>query len=211
MGIENYWAFILSVIFFTLTPGIDTIFILNKSISQGREAGFYALLGISSGLIVHTLLAALGLSVILAKSATAFMIVKYVGAAYLVYMGVVKMFTKKHLSFTQNSQEKKIKNTNKNNFLSGVLTNILNPKVALFFLAFFPQFIRHEAIENPLPFIVLGATFAFIGCLWFIILILFTSLFSEKLANHPYFSKWMDKASGLVFILLGLKVALTDR
>ena len=91
MGIENFWTFSVTAFFFILTPGIDTVYILNTALSQGKKAGIYASLGINTGILVHTLLAALGLSVIVAKSAVAFLIIKYLGAIYLLYLGVSKM------------------------------------------------------------------------------------------------------------------------
>lgn len=209
MGIEHFFTFVISAFFFILTPGIDTVFVLNKSISQGKKAGVYATLGVNSGILVHTLFAALGLSLILAQSALAFSIVKYAGAAYLFYLGIEKLVSKKKTFQFKTSAETRV--SNRKNYISGVLTNVLNPKVALFFMAFFPQFIRPEAINSPLPFILLGATYAFLGLIWFTILSLFTSSFSDRLMNNPRFSKWMDKIAGITFILLGVKIALTRR
>lgn len=208
-GIEHFLTFIISAFFFIMTPGIDTVFVLNKSIVQGKKAGIYATLGVNSGIMVHTLFAALGLSLILAQSAIAFSIVKYAGAAYLLYLGIEKLRSNKQT--IQVSDSIKNKESNKKNYVSGVLTNVLNPKVALFFMAFFPQFIRPEAINSPLPFIVLGLTYALLGLIWFTILTLFTSTFSDKLMNNPYFNRWMNKVAGITFILMGLKIAFTKR
>ena len=209
-GIDNFLTFIITATFFIMTPGIDTIFVLNKSISQGAKSGIYSTLGVNSGILVHTIFAALGLSIIIAKSVLAFSIIKYAGAAYLIYLGVSKLLTKKH-TFGNVQKELIIKDSNLKNYYSGVLTNVLNPKVALFFMAFFPQFIKPEALDNPMPFVFLGTSYAFIGLLWFLILSLFASVFSEKLMSNHLFSKWMDKVSGIVFILMGLKIALTKR
>lgn len=209
-GIDNFMAFAITAVFFIMTPGIDTIFVLNKSITQGAKSGIYATLGVNSGILVHTVFAASGLSIIIAKSALAFSVIKYAGAIYLIYLGVTKLLTKKH-SFDNLEIKSSVIESRKKNYLSGVFTNVLNPKVALFFMAFFPQFIRPEAMESPLPFILLGVSYALIGLLWFTILSLFTSIFSEKLMNNDLFSKWMDKVSGLIFILMGIKIALTKR
>ncbi len=209
-GIDNFMAFAITAVFFIMTPGIDTIFVLNKSITQGAKSGIYATLGVNSGILVHTVFAALGLSIIIAKSALAFSAIKYAGAIYLIYLGATKLLTKKH-SFDNLEIKSSVIESRKKNYLSGVFTNVLNPKVALFFMAFFPQFIRPEAMESPLPFILLGVSYALIGLLWFTILSLFTSIFSEKLMNNHLFSKWMDKVSGLIFILMGIKIALTKR
>lgn len=209
-GIEHFLTFVVSAFIFIMAPGIDTIFVLNKSISQGRQSGIYAALGVNSGVLVHTLFASLGLSLIIAQSALAFSIVKYAGAAYLFYLGITKLVTKKH-TIALDTASGKEKESRKKSYVSGTLTNVLNPKVALFFMAFFPQFIRPEAINSPLPFIVLGTTYATIGILWFMILTLFTSTFSDKLMSNRNFSKWIDKVSGTAYILLGMKIALVKR
>lgn len=207
MEIENIFAFMVTALFFIMTPGIDTIFVLNKSIAQGRKSGVYATLGVNTGVLTHTLFAALGLSVIIANSVYAFTIIKYIGAFYLIYLGFLKFKNRK--TFLPTDDGKQILKKGKNDFCSGFLTNTLNPKVALFFLAFFPQFINPTQMENPVPFIILGLTYAIIGIIWFLILTIFASAFSKKLKNNPSAGLWLNKLSGLVFILMGIKIALT--
>lgn len=209
MGVENYLTFIFTALFFIMTPGLDTIFILNKSIGQGKKAGVYSTLGVNTGVLVHTIFAALGLSLIIAKSVIAFAVLKYLGAAYLIYLGIAKMVSKKTIVNTD--AVKKEANTSKQNFISGVVNNVLNPKVALFFLAFFPQFIKRELINSPLPFIILGVTYAVMGIVWLLMLTLFASAFSKKLADNSKAGKWLNKISGVAFIAMGLKVAFTKR
>lgn len=209
IGVENLLTFIITASIFVMTPGLDTIFILNKSISQGKKAGIYATLGINTGVLVHTVFAALGLSLIIAKSVFAFALLKYVGAAYLVYLGITKLISKETIVNTD-AIKKQIKSS-KHNFISGVINNVLNPKVALFVLAFFPQFIKREYISSPIPFIILGITYAILGITWLMMLTLFASTFSKKLADHPKTDKWINRFSGATFILMGLKVALTKR
>jgi len=139
-GIENYVGFIVAAILLNLTPGTDSMYIITRSISQGRKAGLYSVLGVTSGTLVHTLLASLGLSVLLAKSPTAFMLVKYIGASYLCYLGF-KMITSKKKPLIANSLQQdengaSLKSLNSwQIYKQGVLTNVFNPKVALFFLA----------------------------------------------------------------------------
>jgi RhtB (resistance to homoserine/threonine) family protein len=209
IGVENLLTFIITASIFVMTPGLDTIFILNKSISQGKKAGIYATLGINTGVLVHTVFAALGLSLIIAKSVFAFALLKYVGAAYLVYLGITKLISKETIVNTD-AIKKQIKSS-KHNFISGVINNVLNPKAALFVLAFFPQFIKREYISSPIPFIILGITYAILGITWLMMLTLFASTFSKKLADHPKTDKWINRFSGATFILMGLKVALTKR
>ncbi|HEY9004078.1 MAG TPA: LysE family translocator [Mucilaginibacter sp.] len=209
IGIENFLTFVIAATIFVLTPGLDTIFILNKSIAQGKRAGIYATMGINTGVLVHTVFAALGLSLIVAKSVLAFTVLKYFGAAYLLYLGVSKLISKENIIDVQAVQTNN--KTGKQNFISGVINNVLNPKVALFVLAFFPQFIKREYISSPAPFIFLGITYAILGLTWLLILTLFASAFSKKLSNSKRANTWLNRFSGITFILMGVKVALSKR
>lgn len=206
MGIENLMTFIVTALFFIMTPGIDTVFVLNKSIGQGRKSGVYATLGINTGVLVHTFFAALGFSVLIAKSTFAFTLIKFLGAGYLIYLGFLKVKNREEFFSADNKQ---LNNNSKNDFWTGFLTNALNPKVALFFLAFFPQFINVNQMNNPIPFLLLGISYALIGIVWFLILTLFASVFSQKLKSNPKSGRWLNKLSGLVFIVMGIKIALT--
>ncbi len=150
MGILHIQTFIIAVIVFALTPGIDTLFILNRSLTQGRKAGIYSTLGILSGVLVHLSLAGLGLSLILAKSAVAFSFVKYIGAAYLIYLGVSKLISKNKIALIGSANHKS--ETMLKMYTSGIITNVFNPKVALFFLAFFLSLLRPNMPATPCPF-----------------------------------------------------------
>jgi threonine/homoserine/homoserine lactone efflux protein len=208
MGIINFSTFIIAAFLFIISPGIDTMFILNKSIAQGKKSGIYSTLGIATGVLVHTTLAAFGLSLILAQSAMAFTFVKYVGAAYLIYLGITKFFSNDTVLIENKTTPlEPLKKT----YWSAVITNILNPKVAIFFLAFFPQFIQPAYIHNALPFILLGSTYAIMGLIWFMVLTLFAGSFSAKLKQRPWFGVWLGKFSAVAFVLMGIKVALTKR
>lgn len=210
MGIINFTSFILASLIFVVSPGIDTMFLLNKSIIQGKKAGIYAAMGICIGVLIHTTLAAFGLSLLLAKSALAFSIIKYLGAAYLIYLGVLKLILQKKSQQTLAPTVSATPSLGKT-FLAAILTNTLNPKVAIFFLAFFPQFISPVAMVNALPFILLGSTYAFLSLLWFSILALFAGAFTNKLQSNSLFSYWLNKCSAIIFILMGLKIAFTRR
>ncbi len=214
-GIENYLGFILAAILLNLTPGTDSMYIITRSISQGQTAGFYSVLGITSGILVHTLLAVQGLSVLLANSPTAFMLVKYIGASYLCYLGF-KMLTSKnsnsianHLSKDQDVTSQKAVN-NWQIYKQGVLTNVFNPKVALFFLAFFPQFIDTSYAYGMLSFLMLGLTFATTGFIWCLCLALLAARFSTRLRENPSIETTLNRISGVVFIGLGIKL-LTEK
>jgi len=209
MGVESFYLFFISAMIFILTPGIDTVYVLNKSLCQGWKSGVYSSLGISGGIIVHTLFAALGLSVILAKSAVVFSVIKYLGAVYLVYLGIKAFCSKNNMMVSEGFGKKD--ESNWKCFQTGIITNILNPKVALFFLSFFPQFISPNSIESSLPFLTLGLTYAFLGLLWFSFLACFSSLFSKKIKGNIWFNRWLSKISGIVFIGMGLRIALTRK
>ncbi|WP_026449941.1 LysE family translocator [Aequorivita capsosiphonis] len=205
MGIENFMTFGMTALFFIMIPGTDTLFVLNRTISQGRSSGTYAALGVNAGVIVHTLLAALGLSILVAQSDLAFKAIKYVGAIYIIYLGVAQIRTKA-TPMTINGVIP-IKGTRKSNFVSGFFTNALNPKVALFFLAFFPQFITPSQIQSPIPFLVLGITYTLIGIGWYLFLTFFAGQFSKNFQENPKANLWINKISGIVFVLMGLGIA----
>ncbi|WP_199621286.1 LysE family translocator [Paenibacillus alkalitolerans] len=206
-GIENYALFVLTGILLNLTPGSDTIYILSRTIAQGKMAGIVSVLGIISGAVVHTLFAALGLTIILMQSSTAFTVVKWIGAAYLIYLGIKSIMTKANI--IEFEQQHAHNNMGKI-FIQGFLTNVLNPKVALFFLAFLPQFISKSNEYGALPFILLGLTFIATGSSWCLILVLLSDFMSKsirksKLAIH------LNKVTGAVLVVLGLNLLRTNR
>lgn len=214
-GIENYLGFVMAAILLNLTPGTDSMYIITHSISQGSQAGFYSVLGITSGILVHTLLAAFGLSVLLASSPLAFTLVKYIGASYLCYLGF-KMLTIKQTPLLASNlpDEEELTPARPLDrwqiYKQGVITNTFNPKVALFFLAFFPQFIDASYAYSMLSFIILGLTFAITGFIWCFCLALLASKFSENLRKNPSIEVILNKISGVVFIGLGIKL-LTEK
>jgi threonine/homoserine/homoserine lactone efflux protein len=204
-GIHDYWLFVLSGILLNLTPGQDTFFILGNSLGAGRRAGIAAALGIAAGSIVHTLAAALGLSAILATSATAFTIVKLLGAAYLIYIGVRALVSRslvpQHLAVGGAGAPRLA-------FRHGIVTNLLNPKVALFFLAFLPQFIDPASERKVEAFLLLGATFITTGLTWCMVLALAAARCRELLLARPAMGSLLSRAAGATFIALGLRLAL---
>jgi len=205
-GIINFEVFLVTAILLNLTPGTDTMYIVSRSISQGRTAGIYSALGISAGIIVHTLLAAFGLSVILMQSAFLFHLIKIVGAIYLAYLGIKMLMAKN--TITQDTTL--TIQSNKRVFLQGLITNVTNPKVALFFLAFLPQFIHTNAgVSSPLPFIILGLTFTLTGGIWCLITAYFSSMATNKLRNNSKASLVLNRLTGIVFIAMGIKLLNT--
>ena len=207
-GIENYLGFIIAGLVLNLTPGADTMYILTRSITQGRRAGIYSVLGITSGGLVHTTFAAFGLSIILAKSAFAFNLIKYLGVAYLVYLGI-KMLIERNNLFDNKSQKMDTTNLFKI-YRQGLYTNVLNPKVALFFLSLLPQFINPQYANGAVPFLILGVTFCITGTIWCLILAYSASFITNTLRQNDKIGKILQKVSGSIFILLGIKI-LTDK
>lgn len=207
-GIHDFALFLTTGILLNLAPGPDTVYILGRSIAHGRRAGVASALGISVGSVFHTCAAALGLSAFLATSAWAFTAVKLAGAAYLIFLGVRALLERTHdLSLPAHFKRKGAAAA----FRQGILTNILNPKVALFFLAFLPQFIDSAAPSKTLAFLILGLTFVTTGTAWCLILAWFSSAFSARLRGNATVAALLNRAVGSLFIFLGLRLAVAAR
>ena len=203
-GIHDFGLFLAAGVLLNLTPGPDTIYILGRSIAQGREAGVASALGVSLGSIFHTCAAALGLSAILATSALAFGTIKLLGGAYLIFLGIKMILDRrKHLSLPSNFRRR----TTRAAFRQGIFTNVLNPKVALFFLAFLPQFIDPASNIKVLAFLILGFTFVITGTIWCLVLAWFASSFSERLRANETIAQWLNRMAGALFVFLGLRLA----
>lgn len=208
-GIHDLPLFIISGLLLNIMPGPDSLLIMTRSATQGWRAGVAASLGIGAGTMVHIFAAALGLSAVLSTSATAFTVVKLVGAAYILYMAVGLLRSRRASTETKAPvlpalPYRKI-------FAQGFLTNVLNPKVALFFLAFVPQFIALEAPSKAMAFIVLGCIFNVNGMLWCCGLALTTARASERLKLNPSVSLWLKRFTGGLFVWLGVKLALSKQ
>lgn len=203
-GIHDFGLFITAGVLLNLTPGPDTVYILGRSIAQGRQAGVASALGISLGSVFHTCAAALGLSAILATSALAFGTIKLIGGGYLVFLGVKMILDRrKQLSLPSDFRRR----TTMAAFRQGMLTNILNPKVALFFLAFLPQFIDPVSNAKVAAFLALGFTFVTTGAIWCLVLAWFASAFSERLRKNETISQWLNRTAGALFVFLGIRLA----
>jgi threonine/homoserine/homoserine lactone efflux protein len=208
LGIHDYWLFVATGVLLNLTPGQDTFYILGSSIAYGRRVGVASALGICAGCIVHALAAALGLSAILATSATAFIAVKLLGAAYLIYLGVRTLTARVDaISPVQSSADMPTGLA----FRRGILTNVLNPKVALFFLALLPQFIDSGSPTKVGAFLVLGFTFVATGAVWCLFLAVAASHVRGFFVHHPRAFTYLSRASGVLFVVLGLRLAASER
>src|SRR6266705_3298107 len=208
LGIHDYWLFVATGVLLNLTPGQDTLYILGRSIAQDRQIGVASALGISAGGVVHTLAAALGLSAILATSASAFIALKVVGAVYLVYLGARMLTTRTAaLGSTDIAGLVNIWTA----FRQGMLTSVLNPKVALFFLALMPQFIEPDIPAKVGAFLVLGLTFLATGTVWCLVLALGASRVRGFFADRPRALQGLSQVSGVLFIFLGLRLAASKQ
>ena len=208
ISVNDFLIFAIASLLLNITPGNDMLYVATRSTSQGIKAGIDSALGITGGCIVHLLAAVVGLSAIIANSAVAFDIIKYVGAAYLVYLGIRSILGKENkFSVTENVEKKSLSKL----FWQGVLTNVLNPKVALFFLAFLPQFIHPEKGNASMQILLLGLWFNFSGTVVNCIVALLFGKLGNWLADKQAFIKWQNKVTGLLLIGLGIKVALSSR
>lgn len=204
-GTQNLVLFVLSGILLNLAPGQDTFYIVGRSIAQGRHAGVLSVLGITSGCAVHTLAAAFGLSAILATSARAFLFVKFAGAAYLAYLGI-RMALDRSINA---GQANALPHENAwAIYRAGVFTNVLNPKVALFFMAFLPQFVDPASDSKIAAFLFLGGLFMCTGTIWCLVLAWCASAMSRRFRNNPSAGFMLRRATGAVFVGLGVKLAV---
>jgi threonine/homoserine/homoserine lactone efflux protein len=205
-GTHDLSLFVLSGLLLNITPGPDTLYIIGRSSTRGWRAGAVAALGIGAGTLVPICAAALGLSAILAASATAFTTVKFIGAAYLLYVGIALIRSASAVQASPSTVPRSA--TIRGIFIQGFLTNVLNPKVALFFLAFLPQFVAPEANSKPLAFLFLGAIFDVNGTIWNLLVAWSTARLSGSLAPNAAFKRWFNRCVGGVFVLIGIRLAL---
>lgn len=202
--IVHYPLFILTAVTLNLYPGPDTLYILGRSAAQGRAAGVVSALGIGSGAVIHSLLGALGLTAVVAASAMAFSVIKWAGAAYLVYLGV-SMLLAKNEGPAKASPPQSLRRI----YVQGVLTNVLNPKVALFFLALIPQFIAPGAAHPGLAFLILGLTFVTTGTVWCLIVAVAGGVLNRLLGGGGKGGLWLKRAGGGLLAGLGLRLGFS--
>ncbi|CCE07397.1 putative amino acid efflux protein, LysE family [Bradyrhizobium sp. STM 3843] len=209
LGIHDFGLFILSGLLLNVTPGPDTAYIVGRSMQMGWRGGALAALGICTGCLVHVFAAAVGLSALLAASARAFLAVKWLGAAYLAYIGIRLLLTHRQ------SSAKGVKVVSpvvplRTVFLQGALTNVLNPKVALFFLAFLPQFVAADAPQKPLAFLLLGGIFIANSTIWCLGVAAVAARTARRVQSSSQAVAWLNRAIGGLFVYLGIRIALLD-
>lgn len=199
----NLWGFLSAAVLLTLMPGPDILFVITQSITGGRKAGIIFAAGLCTGLIVHIAAVTLGLSVLLASSPVAFSALKFAGAAYLIYLGV-RTFVGRHRN--------KISLTEKGGVVSrlyrkGILMNVLNPKVALFFLAFFPQFVDPSVAAPVLQMLLLGLVFMVQAFCIFSLVAVLAERLSRRLMQNPRISLFMNTAEAVIYWIIGVGIA----
>jgi threonine/homoserine/homoserine lactone efflux protein len=206
-SIQNFDLFLLSSFLIIALPGQDFIYVTTRGVALGKKAGVLSAIGISVGLLVHTLLAACGLSIILNASEVAYRIIQYMGAAYLVYIGVQTLRSKDEMFISQEVVEVRAQDI----FLQGILTNVFNPKALIVFVAFLPQFIDMKVSGSMTPFFILGGTLALIAIIWFSIVGLFAGMIGVFVKTNKYFQRVIKYAAGSILIGLGIRLALEKK
>ncbi len=207
LGIHHYWLFVATAVVLIITPGQDTFFILGRSLAGGRTAGIAAALGISAGSVLHTFAAALGLSALLATSPYAFMAVKFAGAAYLVFIGVRALLAR--TTAVGDAPGESSGDGRWSAFRQGIVSNVLNPKVALFFLALMPQFIDAASTNKVAAFLALGLSFVAMGVIWCVVLAIGAARLRSAFLRRPSMAVVLQRVAGVMFIALGIRLAGT--
>lgn len=201
----NLPVFILAALVLLLTPGPAVLYIVTRSVHQGRKAGLASVFGVELGNSVHVIGATLGLSAILLKSAVAFDLVKYAGAVYLVYLGIRTLLTPVKTDVTYTDTQKTLGRT----FSQGIVVAVLNPKTALFFLAFLPQFVDSSKGSISLQFLVLGLMFVTMATATDSIYALLSGTAGRWLRRNVWFTRFQRYFAGTIYIGLGITAALT--
>jgi len=206
-GTHDIALFIAAGLLLNITPGADFLFILGRSGAGGFAAGVRAALGVGAGCCVHMAAAALGLSAVLAASAAAFTAVKWIGAAYLVYLGITLL--RKGGGIAADIGARREVTSMRRVFWQGFLTNVLNPKVALFFLAFVPQFIDAGSTTKIQAFLLLGVIFNINGTVWNVFVAWSASALAWRLDVTARVGLWVNRCLGALFLALGVKLAFS--
>lgn len=190
-----------------IAPGPDMLYVITRGMAHGPRVGMLSAVGVICGILVHTIAAAFGLTLILQTSAFAFLVVKYVGAVYLIYLGV-KAWRKKS-TFSLETQTSVV--SSRAVFWQGVLCNVLNPKIAIFFLAFLPQFVDKGSSQVTLQMVILGLTFASFGLCFLLVVGYSSGAIGGWLTRRPHYAQSLGRLAGGILIGLGIRLALTER
>lgn len=206
--IDNFYLFLTVSILINLSPGPDMLYTAARSLSQGISAGVFSALGIFAGCLFHTAAAVFGLSKIIEQSVLLFSIIKYAGAAYLIYLGI-RSFLKKKKTIKEIDTLPTL--TTRKIFFQGMLTNLLNPKVAIFFLSFLPQFINPQSNYLKEQIAFLGLWFDVQGAIILVIVACAVGAFKTMLQKNTTLWNWQDKITGLILFGLGVKMFFSKK
>jgi threonine/homoserine/homoserine lactone efflux protein len=201
-GIINLPLFLISSLLIVMAPGPDFVYVTTRGIAEGSKAGVLSAFGISTGLLVHTMFAAFGLSAIIQSSVLAYMIIKYLGAGYLIFLGIKALINKTQPYTTTTKNEKN------GVFRQGVITNVFNPKAIVTFIAFLPQFVDVHLVNPVSQFFELGMILSLIAVAWFGIIGYFAGLIGAYIKKNIYIQKLTKYASGTIMVALGMRAAL---
>lgn len=204
---ESFTLFIIASMALIITPGPDIIYVLTRGIADGKRSGVISAAGVTAGILVHTLAAALGLAVLLQTSVVAFWALKVVGGVYLIFLGYQMVKNKSALELETPQKHFDMKRC----FVQGFLSNVLNPKVALFFVAFLPQFVNASSSRHSLQMLALGLVFALMGMIFLVILGLFAGSIGSWLKERSGVSGKIRIGSGTILMLLGLRLIIPRR
>lgn len=193
---DNFCAFICASAILAVIPGPDILFVITQGITLGRKQALLTATGLVTGCIFHTTLAAFGISVIFQRSQAAFFSLKIAGACYLLYLAYCALKSSGNLNCNMTSS--------KSGFKKGILMNILNPKVALFFIAFLPQFVSSETKHFALDMIILGAVFAFVSWCVFAVCSLLAAQFNQFIKNNKNFGNYVNKFAALAYVIIAM-------
>ena len=208
LGIHELWLFIISGLLLNVTPGPDTAYIVGRSVQLGWRGGAAAVLGIEVGSLVHVFAAAIGLSALLAASSVAFTLAKWAGAAYLCFIGIKMLLSRPQAPVDAAAVTGSGAISLRQVMLQGALTNLLNPKVALFFLAFLPQFVAEDSPHKAAAFVALGLIFIFNGTLWCLGVAAFAASAAGRIRHSGRALLWINRTLGGLFVYLGVRVAM---
>jgi len=205
---SNLGLYIVASLALILTPGQDMMYVMSRALAQGRLAGLYSAVGVIIGILVHTVLAALGVGAILAASEGLFLLLKLAGAAYLVYLGIRLLLTREaamaaHANGRSFSAASLV--------WQGILSNVSNPKIIVFFFAFLPQFVQPKSAHPTLDLVFLGVLYAAMGLVVKAGVGLAAGSLSERILERPRAMAWINRASGTILVGLGLRLAASPQ
>jgi threonine/homoserine/homoserine lactone efflux protein len=208
LGIHDLGLFVAAGLLLNITPGPDNAYITGRSLQLGWRGGAAAAIGVGCGCLVHVFATAVGLSALLAASSVAFNAIKLIGGAYLCYMGIRMLLSRGETETAGQGSAPTV--TLRQVFWQGALTNVLNPKIALFFLAFLPQFVDADAPHKPFAFLLLGVIFVLNGTLWCLGVAAFAAKAAARMRRSGGLMRWLNRGIGALFVYLGIRVALMD-